>query len=81
MSGNAKQLIQTALEELHKASQHPHDQQWFTRAAIGQHLKAPSGGLNPSRKSALEQLVQAGVVEERHKSRGSKQTLEFRLKQ
>ena len=78
--GNVKKLIQTALEELHRASQHSHDQQWFTRATIGKHLKAPSGGLNPSRKSALEQLVQAGVVEKRHKSSDRKQTWEFRLK-
>jgi len=77
---NVKKLIQTALEELHKASQNPHDQQWFTRAAIGKHLGAPSGGLNPSRQSALEQLAQAGVVEKRHKPGDRKQTLEFRLK-
>lgn len=78
--GNVKKLIQTALKELHNASQHPHDQQWFTRATIGKHLKSPSGGLNPSRQSALEQLAQAGVVEQRHKPDEGKQTLEFRLK-
>jgi hypothetical protein len=78
--GNDKKLIQTALEELHKASQRPHDQQWFTRAVIGKHLKAPSGGLNSNRQSALEQLAQSGVVEKRHKPGEKKQTLEFRLK-
>ena len=77
---NDKKLIQTALEELHKASQLPDDQQWFTRTVIGKHLKAPSGGLNARRQAALEQLAQAGVVEQRHKPNDGKQTYEFRLK-
>ncbi len=79
MSNTMKQ-IQTALEELHAASRHAQDQQWFTRATIGKHLKAPSGGLNPSRQGALEKLAQTGVVEKRHKDDGGKQTFEFRLK-
>ena len=77
---NDKKLIQTALEELHKTSQRPQDQQWFTRATIGKHLKAPSGGLNARRQSALEQLAEAGVVEKRHMPNEGKPTLEFRLK-
>lgn len=77
---NVKKQIQTALEELHKASQHPQDQQWFTRTVIGKHLKAPSGGLNPTRQGALEQLAQAGIVEKRHKDDNGKPTFEFRLK-
>ncbi len=77
---NDKKLVQTALEELHKASGHPQDQQWFTRATIGKHLRAPSGGLNSRRQNALEQLAEAGVVEKRQQPDGGKQTLEFRLK-
>ena len=77
---NDKKLVQTALEELHKASQHPQDQQWFTRAAIGKHLRAPSGGLSSRRQNALEQLAEAGVVEKRHMPNEGKQTYEFRLK-
>ncbi|MEO8611261.1 MAG: hypothetical protein ABI690_25415 [Chloroflexota bacterium] len=77
---NPKKLIQTALEELHKTSHHPQEQQWFTRADIGRHLKAASGGLNPSRQGALEQLATAGVVEKRRKDDSGKQTYEFRLK-
>jgi hypothetical protein len=77
---NDKKLIQTALEELHKASGHPKDEQWFTRTTIGKHLKAPSGGLSSRRQNALAQLAQAGVVEQRHKDDEGKQTFEFRLK-
>ena len=77
---NDKKLVQTALEELHKASQRSQDEQWFTRATIGKHLKAPSGGLTSRRQNALEQLAEAGVVERRRKPNDGKQTVEFRLK-
>ncbi|MBZ0186139.1 MAG: hypothetical protein K8F91_07755 [Candidatus Obscuribacterales bacterium] len=76
-----KKLVQTALEQLHKTSGHPQDQQWFTRRAIGQQMKAPSGGLSSRRQNALEQLAEAGVVERRHKADDGKQTYEYRLKQ
>jgi hypothetical protein len=82
MSNNnsVKKLILEALEQHHRDSQGSAGAQWLTRAAIAKHLKAPSGGLNPSRKFALDDLVREGVVEQRRKPKETKQTWEFRLK-
>jgi hypothetical protein len=67
---NPKKLLENALKELHSRSNLNRDEQWFTRAHIGQHLKAPSQNLNPSRKGALDTLVGAGVVEKQMNEQG-----------
>jgi hypothetical protein len=79
-NNSVKKLIQDALQQRHKESTIPREEQWFTRASIAKQLKAPSGGLNPSRKFALADLVRDGVVEQRKKPDDGKMTLEFRLK-
>lgn len=74
-----KKLIQKAITDLHAHSPLAKDEQWFSRANIGQQLRAPSFGLNPSRKGALESLVQDGVIEKRVRPNDGRGTLEFRL--
>ncbi len=79
-TNSAKKLIEDALRQNHKESLLPREEQWFTRAAIAKQLKAPSGGLNPSRKGALHDLVIDGVVEERQASPDGKKTWTYRIK-
>lgn len=74
-----KKYILKAITEMQAQSSLPSDEQWFSRANIGMHLRAPSFGLNPSRKHALESLVEDGVVEERVRPNDARGTLEFRL--
>ena len=78
MSNNngLKKQLQEALAQHHAQDA----EQWFTRAALARQLQAPSGGLNPSRVSALNELVSEGVVEVRKQPDQKKGTLEFRLK-
>ena len=79
-NNTVKKLIENALRQHHKDSLLPREEQWFTRAAIAKQMKAPSGGLNPSRKGALHDLVIDGVVEERQASPDGKQTWSYRIK-
>ncbi len=74
-----KKLIQKAITDLHAHSALAKDEQWFSRANIGMQLRAPSFGLNPSRKSALSALVEDGVIEQRVRPNDGRGTLEFRL--
>jgi hypothetical protein len=73
----SKNLLQTALKELHNRSPLKKDEQWFTRAHIGIQMKAPSHNLNDARRGALNTLVEAGLVEKRANEQGR---WEFRLK-
>ncbi|GEM_PF-954243 len=74
-----EQLV-NALKDLHKASRLPADEQWFTRVDIGTLLQAPSRSLNPARLTALNTIVDSGVVARRVRPDDKRGTrLQYRL--
>lgn len=74
---SVKNLILSTVQELHRASRLPLENQWFTRAVIAQQLKV--SGLNPARVNALKQLVEEGLVVQRQRPKDARDYPEYSL--
>jgi len=74
-----QELIRDALTSLQRKSTDDPEKHWFTRSVIAGELEAPSKHLNPSRKGALQNLVDGGLVEMRAKPNDAKKVPEYRL--
>ncbi|MDZ4770678.1 MAG: hypothetical protein SGJ24_16250 [Chloroflexota bacterium] len=66
-SNKLGEIILKAIDELHKRSSVPDDEQWFTRAAIARQMGVPSQRLNPVRVRKVEELASEGKIQKRQK--------------
>ncbi len=78
-SKKLKEILQTALKELHRRSIVPTEEQWYTRADIARHLGIDSVNLNPARVGALEGLVAEGEIMKRQKPDTGRDLPQYRL--